>query len=201
MIRGTATNGTKYVNFLVPHMKTDSKGADIYMSDSTCNCSVTITFEHHLTSNTNILPSAPLFMFEKSDGPWDLMRRAWFLDRCNEVWAKENLTLVKGHGFCIGSTMHLLLLGVNLWVVMAQGHWSLQLFLLYWCHCKEILALFIGFSFQTHKSISTTMSSFKSNLPVPLNDISCHMIIGESFLGSYLTVSLLCSLRHLVESS
>ena len=59
------------------------------------------------------------------------MRRKWFLNQCNEVWAKEGLTSIKGHGFHIGGTMHLLLLGVDPWVVMAQGHWSSQSFLGY----------------------------------------------------------------------
>ena len=134
------------------------------MSDSTCNCSAIMAFEHHLSSNSLIPASAPLFTFKTPDGSWVPMRRNWFLNRCNEIWVKEGLTSVKGHGFRIGGTTHLLLLRVDPWVVMAQGCWSSQSFLGYWHKCEEILALFIGFSFQSHESILNTMSTFKTKL-------------------------------------
>ena len=133
------------------------------MSNSTCNYSATAAFEHHITSNSAVPTTAPLFAFETSEGSWAPMKRTWFIDRCNEVWA-EGLSSVKGHGFRIGGTTHLLLLGVDPWVVMAQGRWSSQSFLGYWRRCEEILALFIGFSFQSHESILSTMSTFKSKL-------------------------------------
>jgi len=134
------------------------------MSNSTCECSTISAFEHHLLSNTNIPNSSPLFAFETADGSWAPMKRMWFLDWCNEVWEKEGLSLVKGHGFHIGGTTHLLLLGVNPWVVMAQDHWSSQSFLRYWQCCEEILALFISFSLQSHESILSTISTFKSKI-------------------------------------
>jgi len=162
--RGVATNSTRFINFMVPCTKTESDGTQINMSDSACECSATTAFEHHLSSNTLIPSTAPLFAFETSNGSWALMKRIWFLDHCNEVWAKQGLTSVKGHGFRIGGTTHLLLLGVDPWVVMTQGHWSSQSFLGYWHQCEEILALFIGFSFQSHKSILSTMSTFKYKL-------------------------------------
>ena len=86
------------------------------------------------------------------------------MDRCNEIWLEEDLASAKGHGFHIGGTTHLLLLGMDPWVVMVQGQWSSQSFLGYWHKCEEILSLFIGFSFQSHESILSTMSSFKTHL-------------------------------------
>jgi len=80
-----------------------------------------VTFEHHLAPSTNIMPSTPLFTFKMSEGTWAPMKRAWFLDRCDEIWEKDGLTFVKGHGFQISSTTHLLLLGVDPGVVVAQG--------------------------------------------------------------------------------
>jgi len=80
------------------------------------------------------------------------------------VWHKECLSSAKGHGFQIGGIMHLLLLGVNLWIVMVQGHWSSQQFLSYWQKCEEILSLFPGFSFQSCESILSIMSTFKNSL-------------------------------------
>jgi len=140
------------------------------MSNSTCECSTISAFEHHLLSNTNIPNSSPLFAFETADGSWAPMIRTWFLECCNEVWEKEGLSSVKGHSFCIGGTTHLLLLGVDPWMVMEQGRWSSQSFLGYWWCCEEILVLFIGFSFQSHESILTTMSTLNQNLLVTLND-------------------------------
>jgi len=89
------------------------------MSDSTCHCSTTTAFKHHLSSNTNIPPTAPLFAFETANGQWAPMNGLWFLEGCNEIWAKEGFTLIKGHEFQIGGTTHLLLLGFNPWVVKA----------------------------------------------------------------------------------
>ena len=154
------------MNFHVPHTKTWEKGEDIYVTDSTCLCSPTSTLEHHLQSNKDVPTSAPLFAYESGDGLWALMRQSWFLACCNTIWEKDGLSLIKGHGFHIGGMTHLLLLGVDLWVVMVQGHWSSEAFLSYWQKCEEFLSLFLGFSFQLHQSILSTMNSFKARLTV-----------------------------------
>jgi len=111
----------KFINLVIPHMKTEVNETSIYISDSMCGCSAISTFEYHLLSNYNMPASSPLFAFETLDGSWTPMTRTWFLDSCNEVWAKEGLTSVKGHSFWIGSTTHLLLLRVNPWVVMQHS--------------------------------------------------------------------------------
>jgi len=92
------------------------------------------------------------------------MKHTWFLNRCNAIWEKDGLSSAKGHGFHIGGTMHLLLLGVDPWIVMVQGHWSSQSFLTYWHKCEDILCFFTGFSFQSHESILSTMKVFKERL-------------------------------------
>ena len=107
---------------------------------------------------------APLFTFETADGQWSPMKCAWFLSQCNLVWEKDDLASIKGHGFRIGGMTHLLLLGVDPWVIMVQGCWSSQSFLSYWCRCQEVLCLFIGFSFQSHDSILSIMKAFKAKL-------------------------------------
>jgi len=162
--RGTASNGLKYIHFEVPRTKTKPEGDCINISDSTCDCSATRAFEHHMEANSDVPPDAPLFAFETADKSWSPMRRSWFMDRCNEIWLEEGLASAKGHGFRIGGTTHLLLLGTDPWVVMVQGRWSSQSFLGYWRKCEEILSLFIGFSFQSRESILNTMSSFKNHL-------------------------------------
>src|SRR5882724_3237392 len=134
------------------------------MTDTRCPCSPTTAFDHHIASNSAIPISALLFAFETGSGTWSPMKCKWFLARCDEIWSREGLASVKGHGFRIGGTTHLLLLGVDPWIVMVQGRWSSQSFLTYWRKCEEILPLFIGFSFQSHESILTTMKSFKNRL-------------------------------------
>jgi len=161
---GTAANGLKFMNFHLPQMKTKETGEDVNIMDSTCQCSLTTTLEHHLASNSAIPAHASLFAFETGPNSWSPMSHTWFMQRCNDIWIKDILTLVKGHGFRIGGTMHLLLLGIDPWVVMVQGSWSSNYFLSYWHKCEEILSLFIGFSFQSHESVLLTMSSFKSKL-------------------------------------
>src|SRR5882724_3032356 len=127
------------------------------MTDTCCNCSPMAAFDHHLESNSSIPSSAPMFAFKRGKGTWSPMRRSWFLAWCNEIWPREGLVSAKGHSFRIGRTTHLLLLGVDPWVVMVQGRWSSQSFLYYWRKCEEILPLFISFSLQSHESILSTM--------------------------------------------
>jgi len=92
------------------------------------------------------------------------MKQIWFVETCNEIWLSKGFPPVKDHGFCIGGTTHLLLLRVDPWVVMVQGHWLSQAFLGYWQRCEEVLSLFIGFSLQSCESILTTMTTFKNHL-------------------------------------
>ena len=69
------------------------------------------------------------------------------------------------HSFHIGGMTHLLLMGVDPFIVMVQGHWKSTAFLDYWCSCEEIIPTFISFSQSSKSSILTTMSSFKQCLP------------------------------------
>jgi len=55
-------------------MKTQEKGEDVNVTDTTCLCSPTIAFEYHLKLNIAIPSSAPLFTFEMGEGRWVLMR-------------------------------------------------------------------------------------------------------------------------------
>jgi len=159
---GIASNGLKYMNFHLPCTKTKAHSDDVNIMDLTCPCSPTASFKHHLIYNSDIPPHAPLFTYETGDGMWSPMKHVWFLRRCNEIWEKDRLSVAKGHSFQIGGTTHLLLLGVDPWIVMVQGRWSSQDFLTYWHCCEEVLSLFIGFSFQSHESILATMKTFKS---------------------------------------
>ena len=92
------------------------------------------------------------------------MRRQWFIGHCNKVWATCGLSALSGHSFRIGGTTHLLLLGVDPFIVMAQGRWQSTAFLEYWRLCEEIIPTFIGFSLSSHCSLLSTMALFKQCL-------------------------------------
>jgi len=117
-----------------------------------------------MSANAAVPADAPLFTFETADGGWAPLKRSWFINCCNNLWKKHGLESIKGHGFRIGGTTRLLLLGIDPWVVMVQGRWSSQAFLGYWRKCEEILPLFMGFHLQDYASILTTMLIFKSRL-------------------------------------
>ena len=161
---GTTSNGSAFTNLTIPHTKTKPNGDDIWMTNTLCDCSPTYTFDHHLRSNLAVPGNAPLFAFKTGVGTWSPMRWTWFLSCCAAVLDCVGLQSIKGHGFRIGWTTHLLLLGVDPWVAMVQGRWSSQSFLGYWCKCEEILPLFISSSFHSHDSIVSAMASFKKRL-------------------------------------
>jgi len=150
---GLASNGSPFISLHLPHLKMKENGDDLIMMDTWCNCSPTTAFDHHLGSNSSLPLSAPSFYFETSQGTWSPMKFKWFLVHCDKIWKQEDLGSIIGHGFRIGGTTHLSLLGIDLWIVMVQGRWSSQSFLSYWRKCKEILLLFISFSFHP-KSLS-----------------------------------------------
>ena len=87
------------------------------LTDSNCNCSAVIAFNHCLASNTTIPPTTPLFSFETNDESWAPMWWVWFLDHYYEVWSKAGLVPILGHRFHIGSTTVLLLLGIDPWIL------------------------------------------------------------------------------------
>jgi len=123
-----------------------------------------VNFQTPQGCHTRTQKTPPLFAFETADSQWAPMKQTWFMARCNTIWEKAGLTSIKGHGFQIGSSTHLLLLGVDQWVAMVQGWWSFQAFLSYRHKCEDISCLFIGFSFQSHDSILSTMNAFKTKL-------------------------------------
>ncbi|KAF8590422.1 hypothetical protein K439DRAFT_1330118 [Ramaria rubella] len=111
-----ASNGFHYISLHVPCTKTKSKGDDIIITNSHCPHSPTSAFNHHMLANSMVPPDAPLFLFITEQGSWSPMRHLWFMLRCNEICALDNLSSVKGHGFCIGGTTFLLLLGIDPWI-------------------------------------------------------------------------------------
>jgi len=161
---GVASNGLTYGIFFAPWTKTKPQGKWIYWTCSGCLCSADKAFNDRLMINSEIPPHAPFFFFETGPSSWLPMKWFWFMEHCNEVWLKNNLAPLTGHSFCIGRTTHLLLLGVDPFIVMVQGCWKSDAFLAYWCHCEEILPLFIGNALTSSSSIVLSMHLFKCKL-------------------------------------
>jgi len=149
---------------LAPWMKTKPSGDWICYMDSGCPCSPAIAVDMHLQLNSNIPLTVPLFAFMTSISAWASMTRSWFMARCNEIWSATSLPHLTGHSFRIGRTTHLLLLGVNPFVIMVQGRWKSDAFLAYWHHCEQILPLFIGSALNPKADIVTAMHTFRLNL-------------------------------------
>ena len=68
---------------------------------------------------------------------------------------------MNGHSFYIGGTTHLLLIGVDHFIVMVQGCGKSMTFLEYWCLYEEIIPEFIGLSMSSKSSIRSPMTGFK----------------------------------------
>ena len=145
-------------------MKMKPQGDWLLFMDSECANSAYRALEWHLTSSSLVPETVPLFAFEMLNGSWCPIHKTWFLAQCNSVWSSHFPSPISGHLFRIGGTTHLLLLGIDPFIVMVQGHWSSNAFLTYWHKCKEIIPLSIGFSLDSHSSILSTMSHFKVKL-------------------------------------
>jgi len=165
---GCIASNINSITFGLPGQKHKPKGKEIRWTDSGCPCSTEATFMNHWLINSHVPSTAHIFAFETADGNHAPMWCSWFLSRCNDVWYKDGLDLLQGHSFRIGGTTHLLLLGIDPFIVMAQGHWQSLAFLNYWCLCEEILPTFIGFSLSSKSSLLSTMAIFKSRIMNPL---------------------------------
>jgi len=161
-------SGIKYHSFWAPSTKTSPRGEDIRWTDSQCLCSAEWAFKSHLTINQFVPQMAHLLAFETASGGLAPMRKHWFLAQCNKIWATKDFSSLTGHSFQIGGTTHLLLLGVDPFIVIAQGHWRSSVFLDYWRLCEEIIPTFVGFSLTWQSSLLSTMSLFKLCLLNPI---------------------------------
>jgi hypothetical protein len=118
---GTAPNHHKFLQFKIPWSKTKLSQRDwITLTETFDNVDPVAAFEHHLFVNFDCPPSSPLFSFKTPTG-WLPLTRSIFVDRCNSIWVVCGLGAIFGHGFRIGGTTHLLLSGVDPWIVMKQG--------------------------------------------------------------------------------
>jgi hypothetical protein len=152
-----AANKHKFVRFKVPYTKTQNSGDWLTSTETFDDVDAVSAFEHHLFVNASVPSSAPLFAYATASG-WAHLTRTDFMETCNAIWFAAGLGALNGHGFRIGGTTHLLLHGVDPWVVMKQGRWSSAAFLLYWRNVEEILPLFIGDSLDTLNSLKDSVA-------------------------------------------
>jgi hypothetical protein len=162
---GRVRNGAEFLNFHIPWSKTTKEeGADIILTPTPGPLNPVAAFHHHLSANAAVPDKAPLFAFETRDGGWSPLTKAWFMERCSEVWKAAGLSHdLDGHGFRIGGASELLMQGVPPEVVAMQGRWLSRAFLLYWRRIESILPMFISRSYfsSRYSMIQSSMSSFQ----------------------------------------
>jgi len=107
------------------------------------------------------------------------MCKSFFLVRCNEIWLSCGLASLGNHSFHIGSTTHLLLIGVDPFIVMVQGRWKSTAFIKYCHNCEDIVPTFFGFSLSSKTSVLASMSTFKQCL---ISSFNYFLLYGESVL-------------------
>ena len=151
-------------SFWAPPTKTKPHSKFIMWMDSMYPLSAEWAFNNHMKINSHTPPSSHLFAFKDKDDVFIPMCKPFFLARCNQVWAFSNLSCLGGHSFHIGGTTHLLLIGVDLFIVMVQGRWKSTSFLGYWHNCEEIMPTFISFYLSSKSSVLASMVSFKHHL-------------------------------------
>jgi len=140
--------GAKYATFHIPWTKKmHGEGDSVTVSKIDDLTNPYDALMHHISANSAVPPSAPLFAF-KTDSGWAPMTRTWFLMRCNNVWKSEGLDKLSGHCFWIRGATELLLRGTPPDIVAVQGCWKSRLFLDYWHHIESILPTFIASSMQ-----------------------------------------------------
>ncbi|KAG2127253.1 uncharacterized protein EDB93DRAFT_1096636, partial [Suillus bovinus] len=107
----TTPGGAKYASFYILWTKTmHGKGDFITISKIDDPMNPYDTLVHHISANSAVPPSAPLFAFETKSG-WAPMTWMWFLTQCNNVWKSESLETLSSHCFWIGGVTELLLRG------------------------------------------------------------------------------------------
>jgi hypothetical protein len=157
--------GPEFVSFHVPWTKTTKEcGADIILTATKTPVDPVSAFRHHLSANSAVPASAPLFAFETLDGGWAPMTKSWFMERCREVWVAVGMDAdLDGHGLRIGGATELLLQGVAPDVVATQGRWKSRAFLEYWRKIESILPTFISRSFfaSRYSMIQDSMLKFR----------------------------------------
>ncbi|KAJ7112064.1 hypothetical protein C8R43DRAFT_1138992 [Mycena crocata] len=95
-----------------------------------------IALHAHLKIN-NLPANLPLFAYRTGAGV-EILTRAKFLLRCNQIWSKAGYPHTTGHSFRIGGTTELLLAGVAPDVVKALGRWSSDAFHRYWRSLEDL---------------------------------------------------------------
>jgi hypothetical protein len=123
----------------LPRTKTHRLGQDVVIVSQLAPLNPVALLLKHFRINR--LPrSSPLFAYKSSKGP-QVLTKAKFLRRCNDIWSPLGFPRATGHCFRIGGTTQLLLAGVSPDVVKVAGRWSSDSFLRYWSSLDIIAPL------------------------------------------------------------
>lgn len=149
----TTPKGVDFYSLTLPWSKTTNvAGLEITFTDCDDATSPVPAFTRHLMLNSHIPSAAPLMSYESTAASgWAPLTRDWFLERCNSIWSKSDMTTLTGHSFRIGGATELLLRGTPPDIVAAQGSWKSRAFLEYWRKVDHILPLFISESFTANR--------------------------------------------------
>ncbi|KIK78242.1 hypothetical protein PAXRUDRAFT_16977 [Paxillus rubicundulus Ve08.2h10] len=146
---------THFCSFHIPWTKTMKElGADISVTSRPHITCPFIALHAHLTINSDLPSSAPLFSFKLPKGSGRALMKPNFMRRCCQIWVEAGFPSMPGHAFRISGATELLLQGVSPDVVAQQGHWKSQAFLEYWRHIESILPLFISSSSSTSRCLT-----------------------------------------------
>ena len=159
---GITTSGTQFHSFWAPSTKTKPHSEIIMWMDSKCPLSAKWAFDNHI----KLIPMHQLPLTCLHLKTWMacsfINSSLFFLDRCNEIWSSTSLNCLGGHSFHIGGTTHVLLIGMDPFIVMVQGRWKSTAFLEYWHNCEDIILTFIGFSY--HQNLLCWLQCLHSNI-------------------------------------
>jgi hypothetical protein len=91
-----------------------------------------------LEINHSPLTHTPLFAF-REDGHWHTSTKAQFITYMSSFYVAAGLETVHSHSYHIGSSVELLLAGVEPEIIMEPGGWTSLCFLTYWQRLEQII--------------------------------------------------------------
>ncbi|KAF6761751.1 DNA breaking-rejoining enzyme [Ephemerocybe angulata] len=143
---------TEYATLVIPWSKTtayDNVKVSITSRPDDPLCPIK-ALRRHLEINAGVPPEATFFSYVDILSPlgYTQLDRDSVVERGNAIWCDHGMPRVTGHGFRIGGSTHLLLLGTPPDIVAMQGRWKSQAFLVYWREIESILPIFMS----THNS-------------------------------------------------
>jgi len=114
--------GSSSANFHIPWTKmTKELGMSVILTAWNDNLCPVTTLKNHLSINSSMNQSAPLFAYTTASSQSKILLKHEFLSFCTHIWSSTMLAHVLGHSFHIGGAIELLLAGVLPEIVATTG--------------------------------------------------------------------------------